>query len=368
MTPAFIPGAQLCRLFFAEAVKPVIDAAFPQLRYAAALLGSGSEVLGFDTAMSTDHDWGPRVDLFLEPPDFESVRLTLDGVLRDRLPATFRGFPTSFSDPDPDDHGTRLPEHRDGAPIRHKINIVTPASFFREYLAFDIARDAAPADWLTFPEQKLRTITCGPIYHDTIGLGAVRDRFTYYPRDIWLYLLASAWTRIGQEEHLMGRAGSVGDEIGSALIGARLVRDVMRLCFLMEKAYAPYPKWLGTAFRRLDCADALSPDLAGALSSRTWRDRETHLAKAYEIVAKSHAQLGITDPLPTSVRPFFGRPFQVIALHGFADAIIARIDDPDVRALAKRSRIGGIDQMSDNTDLLSNSKWREQLRALYEAG
>jgi hypothetical protein len=72
MSPQFIPGAELCRLFFAEAVKPVIDDAFPRLRYAAALLGSGSEVLGFDTAMSTDHDWGPRVDLFLEPDDVES--------------------------------------------------------------------------------------------------------------------------------------------------------------------------------------------------------------------------------------------------------------------------------------------------------
>jgi hypothetical protein len=29
----------------------------------------------------------------------------------------------------------------------------------------------------------------------------------------------------------MGRAGLAGDEIGSALIGARLVRDIMRLCF-----------------------------------------------------------------------------------------------------------------------------------------
>jgi hypothetical protein len=364
--PQFIAGAELCRSFFAEAVRPIVDDTFPQLRYAAALLGTGSEVLGFDTEMSVDHDWGPRVDIYLHDADAERVRPALDAALRDRLPATFRGYPTSFSDPNPNDNGTRLPELREGAPIRHKIGIETVAGFFREYLAFDIDREVAPADWLTFPEQKLRTITCGPIFHDEIGLERTRDRFAYYPRDVWLYLLAAAWTRIGQEEHLMGRAGSVGDEIGSALIGARLVRDVMRLCFLMEKAYAPYPKWLGTAFQRLDCADALSPDLAGALSARTWRDRETHLAAAYEIVAGLHGRLGITDPLPTSVRPFFGRPFQVIALHGFAEAIIARIDDVGVRALAARPRIGGIDQLSDSTDLVSNPEWRETIRRLYE--
>ncbi|HEU0299458.1 MAG TPA: hypothetical protein VFR37_08395, partial [Longimicrobium sp.] len=63
--PEFIPGLELSRLFFVEAVRPLLDAAFPGLRYAAGLLGSGSDVLGFDTEMSRDHDWGPRVDLFL---------------------------------------------------------------------------------------------------------------------------------------------------------------------------------------------------------------------------------------------------------------------------------------------------------------
>ena len=366
--PEFIPGAELCRLFFAEAVKPVIDDAFPRQRYAAALLGSGSEVLGFDTAMSTDHDWGPRVDLFVGEEDHDSARLTLDAVLRERLPCTFRGFPTSFTDPDPNDNGTRLPELRDGAPIRHKITIVTPTGFFQDYLAFDIANDIASADWLTFPEQKLRTVTSGPIFHDEMGLEDIRRRFTYYPHDVWLYLLAAAWTRIGQEEHLMGRAGTVGDEIGSALIGARLVRDVMRLCFLMERTYAPYQKWLGTAFQRLKCAGALSPYLAGALISRTWKDREVHLAAAYEIAAGMHNALGITAEIPATVRPFFGRPFQVIALHGFADAIAARIDDESVRALAGRARIGSIDQLSDSTDLVSNAEWRGRLRRLYEPG
>src|ERR1017187_6949966 len=57
----FIPGLRLAGEFYAEAVRPLLDAAFPALRYAAALLGPGSEVRGFDTARSTDHDWGPRL-------------------------------------------------------------------------------------------------------------------------------------------------------------------------------------------------------------------------------------------------------------------------------------------------------------------
>jgi hypothetical protein len=140
----------------------------------------------------------------------------------------------------------------------------------------------------------------------------------------------------------------------------------MRLCFLMERTYAPYPKWFGTAFQRLRCAAELSPHLRAALAATTWREREAHLVPAYEGVAAMHNRLGITDPLPATVREFFGRPFRVIALHGFSDAIVARIADKAVRRIAQRPLIGGIDQFSDSTDLVSNQEWRPTLRRLYE--
>ena len=54
---------------------------------------------------------------------------------------------------------------------------------------------------------------------------------------------------------MMGWAGFVGDEIGSALMGSRLVRDIMRLAFLMEREYIPYAKWFGTAFTQLNSAE-----------------------------------------------------------------------------------------------------------------
>ena len=48
----FIPGLELARRFYWEAVRPILDADFPGLRHSAALIGAGSEVLGFDTPMS----------------------------------------------------------------------------------------------------------------------------------------------------------------------------------------------------------------------------------------------------------------------------------------------------------------------------
>ena len=364
--PEFIKGLELSRLFFEEAVRPVVEAEFPRLRYAAGLLGSGSEVLGFDTEMSADHGWGPRVDLFLAEEDYEAARAPLHETLRRKLPHRFRGYPTSFTAPDPTDNGTQLPDARDSGPVEHKVEIMTPRGFLLGYLAFDPRDEPGPADWLTFPEQKLRTITSGAVFHDRVGLEELRRKFSYYPEDVWLYLLAAGWARVGQEEHLMGRAGAAGDELGSALVGARLVRDLMRLCFLMERVYAPYPKWFGTAFRQLACAAELSPHLRAALSADTWQERERHLAEAYRRVAAMHNALRITEPLPTEPRGFFGRPFRVIELHGFADAVLARITDGRVRRIADRRPIGSVDQFSDSTDLVSHASWRATLRKLYE--
>jgi hypothetical protein len=53
----FVPGIRLAGEFYAEVVRPLLEAEFPGLAYAAALIGAGSEVLGFDTERSTDHDW-----------------------------------------------------------------------------------------------------------------------------------------------------------------------------------------------------------------------------------------------------------------------------------------------------------------------
>ena len=148
-------------------------------------------------------------------------------------------------------------------------------------LNWDIDRELRAVDWLTMPEQVLRSLTAGRVYHDGLGqLEPIRAKLSYYPRDVWLYLLANQWRRIGQEEAFMGRCGQVGDDLGSRLVAARLVRDLMRLCFLIERQYAPYIKWFGTAFQLLDCSVALVPILTLALSSDTWQARERHLSAA----------------------------------------------------------------------------------------
>jgi hypothetical protein len=379
--PSFIPGRELSARFYAEAVRPILDASFPNLPHAAALIGSGSEVLGFDTPVSADHHWGPRAMLFLDERDHVTHAEAIRETLRHRLPHRFLDWPTNFAAPTPEDPGTQLLAPTSEGPVDHRVEVLTVAGFFRDYLGYDLTEPPTPADWLTFPSQKLRTIAGGSIFHDAIGLGETCARFSWYPHDVWLYLLASGWNRISQEEHLMGRAGQVGDELGSSIIAARLVRDLMRLSFLMERQHAPYPKWFGTGFARLEIAAVLTPLFHRVLRAETWPERDHALGEGYEVVARRHNALGVTKPLISTSKPFpdwharpdrpvsvftsaEGRPFRTIFAGRFVSALRELITDPAVRDIPVD--IGSIDQWSDSTDMVEQVQLRQRLEALYE--
>lgn len=340
---AFVRGLTLSRALYEEAVEPVLRARNPRLQYAAALIGPGSEVLGFDTAQSTDHDWGPRLLLFLSAREYADRGPAIDAEVNDALPAEIRGYPTRMA-------LANASEDRECRPVA----VHTAAGYFESTLGADLSRELRPADWLTFTEQRLRSLTAGAVFRDDIGdLTRLRDRLSYYPRDVWLYMLAAQWRRIAQEEAFVGRCAQVGDELGSMLVAGRLVRDLMRLCFLIERRYAPYIKWLGTAFRELDCATELEPILLCAVSEPSLGERERALSSAYEIAAGMHNGLGVTDPLSVGVTPYYDRPYLVVSADRFADAIRARIAGPDVLALPQH--LGSVDQFADSTDALGRA-------------
>ncbi len=360
----FISGLELSRRFYNEVIRPLLMAKFPELPYAAGLIGTGSEVLGFDSEMSTDHNWGPNVHVFLREED-ESASDDIATMLDAHLPDSYLGYAIRFA-PVPGEPWSLVPATRSDPGARHLIRPVTLTQYVRDYFGLESGSALDAADWLTLASQKLRAFTAGALFEDRVGeLTRLREQLAWYPQDVWLYMLAAGWTRIAQEEHLMPRAGYAGDELGSALIGSRLVRDVMSLCFLMERQYAPYAKWFGTAFQQLRCAAMLSPLLWRAQQAATWQERMAALADVYRQLAQLHNGLGITPPLSPEPVPFHGRPFLVIGGDRFAEAIAAGVTDPDVRTLMSDRLIGNIDQFSDSTDLREESNYREALRGLY---
>jgi hypothetical protein len=361
----FISGLELNRAYYEEAVRPILAELAPDLHYSAALIGYGSDVLGYDTAISTDHEWGPRLLLFLDESTYAIHANEISERLSDALPAVFRGYSTGFSARDAE--GVRVMEPATSGAVRHHVDFHTVPGFFSEELGINPDMTLSVVDWLLIPQQRLLGVTSGAVFHDGLhALDPLREELSYYPRDVWLYLLAAQWTRISEEEAFVGRCGDLGDELGSQVIAARLVRDLMRLCFLMERRYAPYSKWLGTAFSRLACASRLQPVLHDALGASDWREREGRLSAAYEIVAAMHNALGLTPPLATAVSPYHGRPYLTLYAGRFSGALAPAINDPAMRGIIDRAGlIGGIDQVADSVDVLTDTNLCARLRALY---
>lgn len=351
--PEFIPGLRLAREFYAAVVRPLLAECFPDVPYAAALLGPGSEVAGFDSQRSTDHDWGPRLQVFLDDSDggndsdagrhSAAVAAAIGAALTERLPESFRGYPVAFP-------VTREP----GGPARHRVEVAGLKAWTTGLLGFDPGAAVTPLDWLATPAQRLAEFTAGEVFHDGPGkLTRARARLAWYPRDLWLHLLACQWQRIDQEEPFPGRCAEAGDDLGSAVVTARLARDMMRLCLLMHRRYPPYSKWLGTAFARLPGTGTtgLAASMAAAVTAAGWPARQRHLSDASEAVAVMHNQLGLTPPLDTRTRGFYDRPYRVLGAARFGAALRAAIADPAIRRLPLS---GAVDQFIDNTDAVGD--------------
>jgi hypothetical protein len=362
-SPAFIPGLELARNFYREAIRPSLDVELPGLAHSAALIGYGSDVLGFDSARSSDHNWGPRGYVFLAEADAGRAG-EIQKVLRENLPATFRGYSTNFGEADPLDNDTRkMAPGRDG-----DVNSLVVVCTLEELLASTLGRrrsaDPDLIDWLTFPEQSLLELTAGEVFHDGLGtVGPMRARFAYFPDDVWLHRLSCQWQRIAQEEGFVGRCAEDGDELGSRIVAGRGARDMMRLAFLMERRYAPYSKWLGTAFAKLECGPRLVPLLERSLAADTYPPREQALAQAGTELAEIHNTLGITERLDPAPRNFFSRPYQVVFASRFDQAIREKIKDDGIRALP--SRLPAVDQLADLAGATRSPILTGRMRRIY---
>lgn len=338
-------GLNLSRRYFAGVVEPLLSEIAPGLSYGAARLGDGSEVLGFDTDMSADHNYGPTLQVFLAEADFpdaDRIMAALDA----RLPETFEGWPVRYE-------CMGRPHRAEGwLTSGHGVELMTLAALLNRQLG--IAHDSPDvADWLAMHEQRLLTLTAGAVFRDDHhALAAMRRRLGYFPQDVWLAKLAAQWDRVGEERAFVGRTGALGDELGSRLIAGRLVHDLMRIAFLNERRYAPYAKWFGTGFQQLACAPQLGPMLEAVLATDDWQLREAQIANAAQVLAQMQVERGVPGAVPPRIAGYFTRPFQVINADEIAGALRGAIADETLRALPA----GAVDQFADTTPVLVRPK------------
>jgi hypothetical protein len=350
VTDRDLRGAELARRFFTGVVEPLLSRALPGLGYAAARLGSGSDVLGLDDQMSRDHDWGCRLTLLVDQDARDQVP-RISQMLEEQLPERFGEFPVRF------------PVTWDSS-AAHKVEVATVADFAASRLGVDPTGGLSVLDWLSLTGQSVLEVTAGPVFTDrTRTLAGIRTLLAWYPPDVERYVLAAGWQRLCQSLPMVGRTAGACDELGSRLLSAELTRDLLWLAFTLSRRWAPYAKWRGTAFRSLPVAARLGPLLHAAATAPGWRERENALATACELLLSIQRDQGQPAPQP-AVIPFFSRPYRTVD-QAVPQGLLAAITDPDVARLPPI--VGSIEQWADSTDVLSSPGRRAALQTAYRA-
>jgi hypothetical protein len=345
-----MPGTELTRGFYEEIVAPVLAESLPWLKYAAARLGSGSDVLGLDDAISRDHDWGCRLTLLVDAADGGLVRRISD-LLERRLPEGYRGLPVRF------------PATWDPRRV-HRVEVATVGGFAASHLGVDPIGGLSVLDWVLLTGQSVLEVTAGPVFADrTVELGRVRQLLRWYPRDVERYVLAAAWRRLERQLPFVGRTAERGDELGSRLLSAELTGDLMWLAFVLCRRWPPYAKWRGIAFRSLPVAADLAGPLDDAATARDWRAREDALVTGIEVLVAAQHALGL--PVPASgVTRFRGRPYCALNDQIWKD-LLEGIVDPEVARLPRG--IGCVERWIGGVGLLASPRRRAALHVAYSA-
>jgi len=334
-----LDGVSLARAYYRDVVEPLLSARWPGLGHAAGRLGSGSDVLGLDDAMSRDHDWGLRLTVLVDRSRLRQV----DDYLTAALPQLFEGWPTRFA--------TTW-----DSTVRHRIEVNTPAGFAASRLGLTPSGPLTVLDWLCLTGQSLLEVTGGAVFADSQGeITDIRRRLAWYPDDVWCYVVAAAWARIAEELPFVGRTGFRGDDAGSRVIAGRLAQTAMQLGFLLERRWPPYPKWLGTMFATLPGAGSALPALQAALAADTWQRRQEMLVTALGALHDQQRTTGLPTGDDDAVEPFFDRPFPSVRPQ-VVDVLLAAVTDPQVRRLP--AGLGAVEQWVDNVKVLAAPRLR----------
>lgn len=361
----FIPGMELAEGFYRDVVGPLLKEHYPQLKHAGAFAGGGSDVLGFDTPDSMDHDWGPRCQVILPEGSPRQLEMEIRDFLRMNLPFEYRGFPTNFVTK-PNEKRVKFLAKTDMHPVNHLIEISQPGKFARRRIGVDAIEPLTEREWLSISQNRFLEVVEGKVFHDEVGFTDMRNRVIWYPKEVWMFMMGCIWWRFRRWERSMGHSGVVGDSLGAKVLAGRIARDLMRLAFFMEKTYAPYSKWFGSSFARLSCAPVLGPQLEEFLDAESWQARDAAYARVCETIGTMHNDMGLTNPKDTMIRQAGRRPFRILFCDSFARGCFSQVESKYLSGLFHRGITGNIDLITDNIDVALSASDKGKILDMFE--
>jgi hypothetical protein len=276
---------ELSRLLFREQIEPMMERRFPGIRYGAGSFGMCSENLGLDDEVSRDHEWGPRVTLYLSDEDFGRLEGEVEKALAETLPPVFHGIDMMWRQDGVDIHDT----------TKKALYHVYVNTLSRRLGFCGGSLPLKDEDWLKVSEQHLLEFTSGTVHRDDYGeLAKARQTLAFYPDSVLRFLLMCEWNALGGDWFPIGRIGSRGDRLGLKIQAARVASHMMQIAFHVSRRYSTYKKWFGTLFCNLPISGELGPVLEEMLREDGWERIEELIGEASGILLAHQNRLGIT--------------------------------------------------------------------------
>lgn len=242
-----ISGMELCRRYYLEYGKPMIEEKFKEYadKIAVGLVGYGSECYGYDDEISRDHDFGPGFILWLTNADYQMIGAALAEEY-EKLPKRYLGF-------------ERL-ETKKG---KSRMGVKTIEGFYREILQTDRSF-LEEFEYEDLDECNLSLSINGEVFRDDFGeFTRIRNRIAgYYNKPCQLKKIAAEVGKMSQSGQYNYQRMMLRNQpaIAQMAVG-EFVTSCVHLIHLLNKKYTPFYKWSMISLKELPILGEVEKDL-----------------------------------------------------------------------------------------------------------
>ena len=203
-----------------------IKVKYPDLysRICLALVGVGSECLGFDDEISEDHDFSSRCQLFLDDSDYKTYKSDLESSLN-IFCKDLESLTSNLKDVN--------------------IEIMPISNFYKYYTLFENG-PKTESEYRKVPMDLLCVATNGKVFLDNLGkFSEIRNRLlNFYPEDIRLKKIAFQLNKMAQSgQYNYSRMIKRGDTVAANIAQGEFVKHYLEFVHLLNKKYMPFYKW-----------------------------------------------------------------------------------------------------------------------------
>lgn len=240
-----------------------------------ALVGTGSECLGFDDEISEDHDFSSRCQLFLDDEDYNLYKSNLESSLK-----------------------ILCKEIEAKCVVLENVNIeiISISDFYKYYTLFENG-PKTEYEYRKVPMDLLCVATNGKVFLDNLGkFSEIRNRLLkFYPEDIRLKKIAFQLNKMAQSgQYNYSRMIKRGDTVAANIAQGEFVKHYLEFVHLLNKKYMPFYKWSYKSACSLEILGEFTKVNLKKLSEASIYDKESIIENICLDVVKILNDLGLS--------------------------------------------------------------------------